>query len=788
MEVDALDLLKQWAEEGSKEPEPVEEPPATGFGEEEEFHRPVKRARYTPRRSYKPSFTRPVAPVKQVEQITEFLGYICNRSVSGIEVEAHLGKFAFVDETESDYGVIDDEGHPRAYRKGVKEEDFLHILDFLRCDDQKDCIKKEYSEYIYEEEEGGELQVSFDSLTKECIESSVVNRRTDLPLITPFLPYDCNVCICTKVRGKPYSKPPPDYDRLNVKTSWCFYKPRNIWKIELTEVHSSFSSVAPKEEPEEGEMEVVQTDEKLYPLTNTPYYYIRFDLMHDVLESLVNAERSNLEYIAGKYWQTIQFFSNKPTMRGRPRQTRYQGNRATYFSGYRTASPSPPVGSPHITTASYRPRQPSPSPNGSRSPSLSPTMSPFGFSYSSPHAPAPSRTPPSLSATPVNFPFSEVSVKFVPRENCTEMKALCTKLANGGELPNTSADSNVFPGSMPIPFGREHWEVVQSSQYFVSEKTDGLRIFLLVDDCGVFLIDRKFDFYLVQKYDQLKELYAKNGVTLIDGEMVHHKHTKRLMFLVFDVLSVNGKCVTSLPLSARLTHIRDGVVLPYRRAIDKGIIDNDTHPFVIIAKPFYPKKLARKLFSHISVDKSRNPLGDYYFADMKRHHKSDGLVLTPDEAYVPYANPKLFKWKFLETINFKLKVAKGQHTLLCTGDCGRDETCSLVQFSSQDVSRLQSDLKSTGDVSEQVQVKCLYDAKRGKWHYHSLRTDQSSITSLKSVFSTLLAIAQNISREEILYRIMQTSQSDDWEKKQHSQRRHTAPKSSDEKGKTALES
>lgn len=92
------------------------------------------------------------------------------------------------------------------------------------------------------------------------------------------------------------------------------------------------------------------------------------------------------------------------------------------------------------------------------------------------------------------------------------------------------AKRNDFPGTMPVAFSRRHFKVVQTNQYYISEKTDGVRyMLLLVKNQGAFLIGRKFAIHalpLRQADNQptaamaLVENLASNGPTLI-GERGH---------------------------------------------------------------------------------------------------------------------------------------------------------------------------------------------------------------------------------------------------------------------------
>lgn len=53
---------------------------------------------------------------------------------------------------------------------------------------------------------------------------------------------------------------------------------------------------------------------------------------------------------------------------------------------------------------------------------------------------------------------------------------------------------------------------------------------LLVYEGAVYLTDRKFAFYLVSGYESLVPLFATNGPTLLDGEMVRHADGRSTYF------------------------------------------------------------------------------------------------------------------------------------------------------------------------------------------------------------------------------------------------------------------
>ncbi|GMF25177.1 unnamed protein product [Phytophthora lilii] len=82
-----------------------------------------------------------------------------------------------------------------------------------------------------------------------------------------------------------------------------------------------------------------------------------------------------------------------------------------------------------------------------------------------------------------------------------------------------------FSGTMPVGFARWHIPLVQSREYFVSEKTDGVRYFLVVAGGTTVLVDRSNSPFAASGLDLLK-LVLPEG-TVLDGELVIQRVQKR---------------------------------------------------------------------------------------------------------------------------------------------------------------------------------------------------------------------------------------------------------------------
>lgn len=229
------------------------------------------------------------------------------------------------------------------------------------------------------------------------------------------------------------------------------------------------------------------------------------------------------------------------------------------------------------------------------------------------------------------------------------------------KLLNSPKPSKTFPGSQPVSF--QHSDIenkLLSQDYYVCEKTDGLRVLMLIlinpvtREQGCFMIDRENNYYLINGFrfpklprkDKRELLETLQDGTLVDGELVLQTNPitklQELRYLMFDCQAINGRCLTSSPTSSRLAHLGKEFFKPYYdlRSIfpDKCV----TFPFKLSMKHMN--------FSYDLV-KVANSLE-------KLPHKSDGLIFTPVRtAYcIGMKDSLLLKWKPEDenSVDFKL--------------------------------------------------------------------------------------------------------------------------------------
>ncbi|KAK9722691.1 Dcp1p-Dcp2p decapping enzyme complex alpha subunit [Basidiobolus ranarum] len=213
-----------------------------------------------------------------------------------------------------------------------------------------------------------------------------------------------------------------------------------------------------------------------------------------------------------------------------------------------------------------------------------------------------------------------------------------------------------FPGAQPISFGNEHLYQLEREDYFVCEKSDGVRclIYMRINSQKqpeTFLIDRKNKYRLVR---ELKfpipddSTFTKfHHQTIIDGEIILDKEDDGKItprFLAFDLLAIAGKAVIDKPFSKRLGYLRNHVCGPFNHMLKKDPNLSRFMPFTVEAKKM-ERSYGLEMILKVEVPKLK--------------HESDGLIFTGVDAdYHIGTCEKMLKWKppNENSIDFKLVV------------------------------------------------------------------------------------------------------------------------------------
>jgi hypothetical protein len=262
-----------------------------------------------------------------------------------------------------------------------------------------------------------------------------------------------------------------------------------------------------------------------------------------------------------------------------------------------------------------------------------------------------------------------------------------------------STDANRFPGPQPVSIERRHFALLKRQPYFVCEKTDGVRQFLIGATEGTFIVNRAF------QVEPVKIRIPKD--TLLDGELVRLKSGK-MAFVVHDAVLVKGENLMDLPLDQRLEKAR---------GVTKAIIKTATAPFEVRVKKMY------KLFEE--------PIPDLNSFD----YETDGIVMTPIEEPVRMGTHEtMFKWKPRDRITIDFQLQNGFE--LFVQDRGEPYKEAELHLGNQ-----------RKDLPDGTIVECGY-GNLG-WFVEKVRTDKNHANNRRTFFRTIVNIRENIQLEEI---------------------------------------
>lgn len=214
-----------------------------------------------------------------------------------------------------------------------------------------------------------------------------------------------------------------------------------------------------------------------------------------------------------------------------------------------------------------------------------------------------------------------------------------------------------FPGAQPVSFARKHLTDLCEQDYFLCEKTDGIRCLLYcsqeVDQSEIhYLIDRKNDYYYVDNLHLPHHVNDGNFSrfhtdTILDGELVIDTlkgGVKQLRYLVFDCIVCDGELLTAKTFDKRLGRIGEYIQRPLKKFYQT-----------------FPEHAATFKFEVMMKQMEKPYALDDMFANKLPNlpHGNDGLIFTAKEGlYTSGTDESILKWKppHENSVDFKLKL------------------------------------------------------------------------------------------------------------------------------------
>jgi mRNA guanylyltransferase len=347
----------------------------------------------------------------------------------------------------------------------------------------------------------------------------------------------------------------------------------------------------------------------------------------------------------------------------------------------------------------------------------------------------------------------------------------------------TQGNVDSFLGSLPINFTRRNLLNVQRASYYLTEKSDGVRhLMYIIPDIMkggtiALLMDRSRTIYKFPGSEIIGGIMGAG--TVLDGELVYNRTLKETVFLIFDVLELDGSATLQHPFAHRTKLLAD-VVVPRISTIPPSSADHAV--MRLTKKNFVEKSKIGDLLSKIKIED-----GSRVFRDNVRdasgvcsHHKTDGFIFQPDAPYVFNCDSDLLKWKWPEQRSVDLEVIESSNedgnVLLklysdlmpenIQVDCTKrgSGTVSVGKF---DTYRLIADMqdyeRNNGRNSRLGRIaEVYYDTTVGMWGYLHLRSDKEKPNELYTVLGVFMEQADAISIEELEYRLIGSADKDDY--------------------------
>ena len=327
-----------------------------------------------------------------------------------------------------------------------------------------------------------------------------------------------------------------------------------------------------------------------------------------------------------------------------------------------------------------------------------------------------------------------------------------------------------FPGAQPVSFARRHLEELTKQDYYVCEKSDGMRylLYLTSGDHNEeihYLIDRKNDYWFIPT-DSLhfpipndKQGFHIN--TLIDGELVMDKLPNGNMqpkYLVFDCMVLDGNSLMSRTLDKRLAYFTERIFRPYEDLLKEFPEEKKFMHFIMELKAMQFSYAVEMMFRQILPSLP---------------HGNDGLIFTCRMTdYKHGTDQHILKWKpeaensidFRLSLDFPLVQPDEQDLVegitepyldydaipVCNlhvyaGDSHEDPWYSTMYIEPEEW----ESLKSLQQPLDDRIVECYMD-ERKRWRYMRFRDDKSQANHTSTVESVIESITDRVTEKDLI--------------------------------------
>ncbi|KAI9886508.1 MAG: hypothetical protein M1823_001688 [Watsoniomyces obsoletus] len=340
-----------------------------------------------------------------------------------------------------------------------------------------------------------------------------------------------------------------------------------------------------------------------------------------------------------------------------------------------------------------------------------------------------------------------------------------------------------FPGAQPVSFARRHIAELQSQDYYVCEKSDGIRclMYFTENEDGEeihYLIDRKNDYYYVKGLhfpvpndDSFQNFHIG---TIIDGELVNDRLPNggmQLRYLVFDCLILDDNSLMHRTLDKRLAYFRDKVYNPYKALYQKYPEELQFLPFQVEFKNMEFSYGIEMMFREVLP---------------KLPHGNDGLIFTArNQPYKFGTDEHILKWKpetensvdFRLTLDFPFRDPDSEEeeegetepvpdweampTFVLSVHHGDREYREYGKMYVTDEEW--EDLKALNRPLQETIVECGQDSQH-RWRFLRFRDDKNDANHISTVVSVMESIEDRVGKQDLLAAAKKIR--DEWKRRQ----------------------
>ncbi|KAL2362696.1 hypothetical protein RJZ56_004388 [Blastomyces dermatitidis] len=336
-----------------------------------------------------------------------------------------------------------------------------------------------------------------------------------------------------------------------------------------------------------------------------------------------------------------------------------------------------------------------------------------------------------------------------------------------------------FPGAQPVSFAARHLVELQKADYYVVEKTDGIRCLLYFargdpdsDTPEIhYLIDRKNDYRYVPGLhfplpddDTFQSFHVD---TIIDGELVidtYEDGSSQLKFYVFDCLVLDGTSLMHRTLDKRLAYFKEKVLKPYNAMYKKYPSEKQHRAFAVEDKSTQFSYGLEMMFREI-------------IPKVKKIHGNDGLIFTcRSTPYKIGTDENTLKWKppAENSVDFRMRLqfplvepdeadsgdgGDGGGTAEPYPDYDAIPICHLfvvrrandyIPYATMHVTEEEWEaLKAMQKPLDDSIVEC-YKDEQHRWRFMRLREDKADANHISTVESVIESIEDRVDEEDLI--------------------------------------